>query len=108
MINEEINKNIRLRTLKRRFMEVAPFFDKEIWFVRSDNSVFEKKIHSSKEVIQELFYYFDLIDVGIFDLKEYFISAALFVNGSYEVKLFLIRILEFFSNFSHLSWTKFF
>lgn len=55
---------MRLRTLKKRFVEVAQFFDKEIWFVRFDNSLFKKRMVSSEADVAELFYYFDLIEWG--------------------------------------------
>lgn len=57
-----MNQNIRLRNLKSQFLEVAQFFDKDIWFVKKDNSVFEKKLNSSLELKEELFFYFDLIE----------------------------------------------
>lgn len=56
-----MNQNLRLRTLRAQFAEVAQFFDKEIWFVKIDNSLFVKKMFPCEAEVQSLFYYFDLI-----------------------------------------------
>ena len=103
-----MNQNIRLRNLRQQFIEVAQFFDKDIWFVKKDNSILLSHLHSSEEIIKELFFYFDLINVGIFDLKEYYIMASLFVKGSFAVSFwfwfFLIKqkflkiLIVFFGN----------
>ena len=76
---------------------MAKFFDKDIWFVKNENTFLLKYLHSDENIIKELFYYFDLIDVKIFDLKEYYIMSAFFVKGSLQVIYSYIFSLTYFN-----------
>ena len=96
-----MNSKKRLRNLKQEFFQLASYFDKDIWFVKQTNSQL-KYFHSDIADIENLYYYFDLKDVGIFDLKEYYVVAALFVKGKFEVAHIFVYVFGLLSFFVYL------